>query len=53
MASLLCGHTEAEIEALYGEGHCIKYHHEHNVVGTDFTNVTGEDVIKIITEIGW
>ena len=53
MYSLLCGHTEAEIEALYGEGHCIKYHHEHNVVGTDFTNVTGEDVIKIITEIGW
>ncbi len=53
MYSLLCGHTEAEIEALYGEGHVIKYRHEHNVVGTDFTNVTGTDVKKIITELGW
>ena len=53
MYSLLCGHTEAEIEALYGKGHVIKYRHEHNVVGTDFTNVTGTDVKKIITELGW
>ncbi len=52
--SLLCGHTEAEIEELYGnKDHVKTYAHEHNVVGTDFTNVTGEDVIKIITEIGW
>lgn len=55
MYSLLCGHTEAEIKALYNnsDGHVIKYHHEHNVVGTDFTNVTGTDVKKIITELGW
>ena len=56
MYSLLCGHTEAEINKLYeadGQVHVIKYHHEHNVVGSDFTNVTGEDVIKIITAVGW
>ena len=51
--SLLCGHTDEEIEELYGEGHLFEPKHEHNVVGTDFTNVTGDTVRKIIAELGW
>ena len=54
----LGGKTEAQITEMYGEGHVVRYNHDHNIVGADFSGVvmaegTGVKVREILKSIGW
>ena len=54
----LGGKTEEEIVAMYGQGHVVRYDHDHNIVGADFSGAvmeegTGVKVREIIKSIGW